>query len=840
VTGEPARRIGPYAIVGVLGEGGAGIVYEAIQDSPQRTVALKVLRTGFASEASMNRFRHEAEVLGWLDHVGVARVYEAGTAVTEDGDQPFIAMELVRGERLDRYAEASQLSLPQRLDLLADLCDAVHHAHQKGVVHRDLKPANVLVTAAGQLKVLDFGIARITDADLESSMEATRTGEVLGTLPYMSPEQVASDRSQIDTRTDVYALGAIAYELLAGQRPLDLAQRGLAEAARAITEDEPTTLGALDRRLRGDVEVIVGKALAKDKEQRYASAEELASDVRRHLADEPILARRPSRWYQLRKLARRNRGLAAGVVASFVVLIAGTATAATLSQQKRRLIDEKTVQVRTAEEAISFLEGLFEQTDPFADEDLTVREVTRRAVGRIGDELRDDPRTRARLLTTLGGAFRRMFLPDEAAPALEEALAIRAEEYGEDTVEYAETLTRLAQVRSIQGRADEALAMQERVLEIRRARLGDSGKTAEAMSDLALLMTSAGRPEGAVELTEAALAIKERVLGDDHIQTWSTRHSLGLQYYHAGRFAEAEELLRAFLEAVSRDRADRLLGVSTQLQLSYVLRETGRVPEAIEMQRRAVARAEQHGGEASDASLRARQTLAATLSTVGETDEAVELIRSVHAATHAKYGPESPQGLSSTFELAFVTHELPDKREAESAYLDAIDGMRRVHGPDWPGLFEAQHNLSVLYLDLGRLDEAMGFVRDALDGRIRVQGDEHFVTSLSYRHLATLLWRMAGRERDEDRRSELYGECEQIRRKLVELNARDRGDDAQATLTARLDLASLLIETGELDEADELIANAEARIPELAEPDQLAGQAADARARLERARAGAR
>src|SRR3954465_10009212 len=298
-TASHPTHIARYEVLGILGAGGMGIVYEAQQQNPRRRVALKVIRTTVVSRALLRRFEIEADVLGRLDHPGIARVYEAGTASDDgtSGPQPFFAMELVRGRRIDAYVAAASPDLRQRVEILIKLCDAVHHAHQKGVIHRDLKPANVLVTDDGQPKTLDFGVARVTDGDVAVTTMQTDTGQLVGTLQYMSPEQALGAAREIDTRCDVYALGAIAYELLAGRLPHVLHNKPLPEALRIIREDEPTRLSTIDRPLAGDLETIVGKAVGKEKDRRYASAGELAADLRRYLDDEPIAALPPSAWY---------------------------------------------------------------------------------------------------------------------------------------------------------------------------------------------------------------------------------------------------------------------------------------------------------------------------------------------------------------------------------------------------------------------------------------------------------------------------------------------------------------------------------------------------------------
>jgi WD40 repeat protein/predicted Ser/Thr protein kinase len=320
----PAPRlpvIARYRVVRLLGEGGMGTVYEAEQDNPRRTVALKVVRPGLTSAMLLKRFAREAEILGRLRHPGIAQVYDAGVA---EGGQPYFVMELIAGVPLDRYAREHALDARGRLELVARVCDAVQHAHERGVIHRDLKPGNILVEPAGQPKVLDFGVARAADLGLTAGGGRTEAGQMLGTLSYMSPEQASGDPSAIDPRGDVYALGVLLYELLAHRLPYSLDGLALPEAVRVIYDQEPSRLGSLDGRLRGDVETIVAKALEKDRARRYASAGELAADIRRFLSHEPIRARPPSALYQLRKFARRHKALVTAVLGIGLALVAGT------------------------------------------------------------------------------------------------------------------------------------------------------------------------------------------------------------------------------------------------------------------------------------------------------------------------------------------------------------------------------------------------------------------------------------------------------------------------------------------------------------------------------------
>ncbi len=348
-AGSPLpTQLGRYRLICLLGEGGMGAVYEAEQDSPRRTVALKVVRPGLATASMLKRFRHESQILGRLHHPGIAQVYEAGLA---DDGRPYFAMELIRGQALGEYALLRAPTLRARVELVARVCDAVQHAHDQGVIHRDLKPANILVEENGQPKVLDFGVARATDADLLTGAGLTQTGQLLGTPNYMSPEQVAGDPAAIDRRADVYALGVILFELAAHRLPFQLEDRPLAETARLILEEDPPRLGSLNPELRGDVETIVAKALEKDRARRYQSAADLAADLRRWLAHEPILARPPSALYHLRKFARRHRGLVGGVVATGLALVVGTVFSLLFAFGEVRQRHEADRSARAAEES---------------------------------------------------------------------------------------------------------------------------------------------------------------------------------------------------------------------------------------------------------------------------------------------------------------------------------------------------------------------------------------------------------------------------------------------------------------------------------------------------------
>lgn len=312
-----------YRIVRQLGAGGMGVVYEAQEASLRRSVALKVVRPGMISREVLRRFAYEVQVLAQLRHPGIAQMYEAGEFDDDGHRRPYFAMELIVGEPLDRSCRRRSVDVRGRLELMARVCDAVEHAHERGVIHRDLKPGNIFVDESGAPKILDFGVSRLASRPGDLTTFVTSAGQIIGTLPYMSPEQVSGEPGRIDARSDVYALGVVLYELLSGRIPLDVSDRPIPEAARMIREDEPPLLGRVSPVFRGDIETVVAKAMNKEQERRYGSAKELAEDLRRYLRDEPIVARPTGTFEHVRRFARRNTGLAWGVAAALAILVVG-------------------------------------------------------------------------------------------------------------------------------------------------------------------------------------------------------------------------------------------------------------------------------------------------------------------------------------------------------------------------------------------------------------------------------------------------------------------------------------------------------------------------------------
>ncbi len=337
------RRIAAYTIRNVIGSGGMGTVYEAQQHNPKRIVALKVVRAGIASDSALRRFEHESQILARLLHRNIAQIYEAGTFRDESaGDLPlpFFAMERVPDAvSITRFARQRGLSMRDRLALFTQVCDAVQHGHQKGVIHRDLKPGNILVDSSAQVKIIDFGVARSTDSDVAATTIQTDAGQLIGTIQYMSPEQCEADPLGLDTRSDIYALGVVLYELLTGQPPYDVGNRALHSAARVICEQPPDRPSTINRKLRGDIEIVVLKALEKDREKRYASAAELGEEIDRFLRREPIEAKAPTVLTRLLRWATRHQAQATAVLCLLIAVSVLAATRVATSLYNSRAWD---------------------------------------------------------------------------------------------------------------------------------------------------------------------------------------------------------------------------------------------------------------------------------------------------------------------------------------------------------------------------------------------------------------------------------------------------------------------------------------------------------------------
>lgn len=741
--------IAGYRIVGVLGRGAMGIVYEAEQQQPLRRVAVKVMRAEHTvDDLHVYLFRREADTLARLKHPGIAAIYESGH--TDDGHD-FFAMELVQGQTLDawvkgRSADAEGAELELRLRLFRRICDAVHSAHQRGVIHRDLKPRNIIVVdgddrdgsepsaaVSPAVKILDFGLARLSDPDLGGPDPRSQAGEIKGTLAYMSPEQARGDIAAVDLRTDVYALGVILYELLSGTRPYDLAGGSVVDAVRTICDEPPVPLRlsrARGRRFDSDLETIVSTALAKNPSQRYGSAAALADDVERFLGSQPIMARRPSRSYRVRKFVSRHRtGVAAAIVVAVALVLgfAGTtagllrarqaeararaeaATSARVADFLAELVGSVNAQEvgdalmrdleRRAADAANRRGGANAAEDSVASFRLAMRGVSPTDAGRglidaailqragrtVRDRFGDDPRVGGRLEHTLAETYEQLGLYASAADHARRAVEIRTAAAGADAPSTLQSITLLGTLDYRQGRLDEAASRLEGNLQRQRAVLGDEHPdtltTARARSWVAI---EQGRYDTAENLLTATLDAQRRVLGPEHRETVTTMNSLAVLLAAQGRYGEAEALHSEILAL-----RNRLLGPHD--------------PDT----------------------LKSMTNLAVVSFYQGRLDAAEALFQEVLDIQRRELGPEHPIALASANNLAVIIERQQRFADAEALHREILETRRQVLGAEHPETLSSVYNLAIACANQGRLDEADHLHRQVLGSRRRLLGPDN-------------------------------------------------------------------------------------------------------------------
>lgn len=716
-------QIGPYRIVRKIGEGGMGQVYEALQEAPvQRRVALKLIKLGMDTREVVRRFEVERQVLARMDHSSIARVFDAGA--TPEG-RPYFAMELVDGPALADYCDARRLPIPARLELFATVCHAVHSAHQKGVIHRDIKAGNVLVAAEEGRpipKVIDFGIARAIDPGLSSDTLATRFGQLVGTPSNMSPEQAAMSLD-LDTRTDIYSLGALLYELLTGCHAFEFRDTPFPEILRRIRDEDPplpsSRFGAdtadargraecrgseparLRRELSGELDWIIARAMAKERERRYGSAAELAQDLERYLHDQPVSAGPPGGLYRLRKFLRRHRAEAA---AATIVLAALVAFGVAMAVQSRRLaaaLAQQEQERRTTNRVAEFLVEILEQPDPAVARgaDVSVREVLDRGAARIEQDLGEQPEIQARLLSTIGRVFLNLGAFEQAAPVLERALALQRGMHGADHADVAAALGKLGELdferasyASSRQFAVSALAMRRRLLPP-----GDPA-IAESLDLVALLERQAGRLDAAEQQHREALEIRLAALGADDPAVAESHNYLGIARRWRGDFAGAEAEYRLALGIWRRAFGDDHPKVAMALNnLALVLHVRGDLAGA-------------------------RRIF----------DELLPLRRRL-------LGPDHPDLQVTLANYAKLLHDSADLTGAERVYREALAVGERTLGPEHPLVAAALADFAAVLAKLGKLDEALAAAERALAIRRRVHGEEHRVVAASYSYLGEVV-----------------------------------------------------------------------------------------------------
>ena len=693
VPHEIPASIGRYRILRLLGEGGMGAVYEAEQEQPRRNVALKVIKAAWASPELLRRFEREFQTLGRLHHPGIAQIYEAGAADTGFGLQPFFAMELIHGKPLTEYATAESLNTRQRLALMIQICEAVQHAHQSSIIHRDLKPGNILIEESGQPKVLDFGVARVTDNE---ATRQTDIGQLVGTLPYMSPEQVTGDPLALDTRSDVYALGVILYELLAGKLPYQLSHQ-LYEAVQTIQHVDAAPLSSVDRSYRGDIETIVAKALEKDKDRRYASAADLAADIQRYLDDKPLAAKPASASYQLKKFARRHRALVAGLAAVFLVL-AGGIVASTWEAVRARRAEARAQQEAASAQAVNdFLQNdLLAQAGAYGqstlgsklDPDLKVRTALDRAAHNIEGKFKNQPEVEASIRYTIAESYFELGLRSEAQTQAERALRLRERTLGLEHPKTLQTMTLLSGIDFDQAKYSEAEVLLTRALDLQGRTLGpEHPDTLHSMSVLASVYMMQGKYSQAVELGSQTFNAQRRVLGSEKRETLRTMASLAEFYRLDGKYAEALVLAK----------------------------------ESFEISRRVL-------GPDSPDTLQAFTDLSSAYGSFGNYEQAEALAKQGLDGHRRVYGLEHPLTLISMINLARA-YELNGKyAESEALASDGLEKIRRIMGREHPVTLYAMDNLASAELGEGKYSDALTIFRQILEIRQRINGPENVQT----------------------------------------------------------------------------------------------------------------
>ena len=680
-TRETGRRVGPYRIVRRIGQGGMARVFlaERADGEFRQEVALKLLRPGLDSELDRQRFRAERQILATLNHPNIARLLDGG--VTEDG-QPYLVLEYVEGMPIDAYCRQHGLSLNQRLELFLTVAAATEYAHRSLVIHRDLKPSNVLVTPTGQVKLLDFGLAKLLEpgpSDLETP--ATRTGQRWMTPEYAAPEQVRGD--PVTTLTDVYQLGAVLYQLLTGRVPFAGRHASLHELEEAVLREEPqppslaVTPDATGtaRALRGDLDAIALKTLQKEPERRYTSVHALTDDVRRHLSGHPVLARHHTAGYLARRFVRRHR-LGLATITVILLLLGMYAVTVTLQRERiRRALDEATLGTHRAEQVTDFMLGLFEAAEAgkALTDTVTARELLSRGVAQAR-EAAGQPALQAQMLDVIGRLYTELGEYDRAGPLLEEALAVRRTLYGENHPDYVTTLQNLADLMSNRLEGARTIELREQVLALRRRISGNTHpKTLDAMWELGTAIHwGGGRTDSSALFQEwmTAVVSSPREISADRAQQFRTAASM-MEY--RGRLERAEWFLREAM-AIQRE----LYGerhhetASTMSQLGTLLTAQGRKEEGEQLARTAVAsvRATYPDGHPTLAS--ALREHAFTLEFLRRWPEAVEPLREALEIRRRFLGPNSIDVAMSSMDLSNALNFNNEYVESEQLARDAI------------------------------------------------------------------------------------------------------------------------------------------------------------------------
>ena len=794
-------RIGKYRIIRLIGEGGMGAVYEAEQDQPRRIVALKVIKSAWASPALLHRFEQESAALGRLHHPGIAQVYEAGTADSGTDSLPYFAMEYIAGgQTLTAYAKKHGLDTNQRLNLMAEICDAVQHAHQRGIIHRDLKPGNILVDEHGRTKILDFGVARVTDSDAQATRQ-TDVGQLVGTLGYMSPEQALADPLALDTRSDVYTLGVILYELLTGKMPYELSNK-LHEAVLTIREKEATALSSVNRIYRGDIETVVAKAMEKDKARRYASAADLASDIRRHLKDEPIVARPASASYQLYKFARRHRALVAGIAGVFVVLLGGM-IASTLEAAR----------ARRAEHAAVFAgqTATSERDHARTAEQQAIQDRNRAAA----EHQAEQDRNRAQRSERQALRDRNVAVEQKKRADTEAATSAAVNEFlRNDLLAQASNLTQATPDSKPDPNLTVRVALDHAAARVEGKFANQPLVEASIRETLGETYDDLGVYPESEKHWQRSFELRSRILGPEHADTLRSQVRLAAVLNDDRKFVQSETLLMKALEIERQffgESDPRTLETMSELGSSYTAQS--KLAQAEALLRSALEQSRRSLAKDNRVELKIMTYLATTIQRERKYAQATELLTDLLQTNRRVNGPEHPTTVGAMHNLAYNYLNLEQYAKAEELFLQVIEIQGRVRGVDHPNRLSTMDGLASVYELEGKFEEAKQLRLTLLAASRRVLGDEH-PTTLVYINNLAVLYSARGQ----------YADAELLLVNMLPISGRVRGEEHSGTLTAKDNLAFAYVEQGKYEQAEPIfksVVEARRRVLGAEAPDTL-------------------